>query len=175
MLDIAVSYTRYRFLGHEFLTWLWYTVESDQPLLAEITRRQMSLRVGNRIVVENTGEGRREKVVISGEDANLVEGKLALQKGALVTEMHIVCITGEEEWKFNLKGENFHITSLKLPVPRAVLTEDETEGAVLEKVYFLETLFDLFDRLYGGFLKIRLSEKWETVVPEMRRWIETTN
>ena len=29
MLDLAVAYNRYRFLGDEFLTWLWYTIEND--------------------------------------------------------------------------------------------------------------------------------------------------
>ena len=30
MLDIAVAYNRYKFLGNEFLTWLWFMIETDE-------------------------------------------------------------------------------------------------------------------------------------------------
>lgn len=30
MLDVSVSYDRYKFLGYEFLTWLWFLIEKDQ-------------------------------------------------------------------------------------------------------------------------------------------------
>ena len=33
MLDVSVSYNRYKFLGHEFLTWLWFLIEKDRKLL----------------------------------------------------------------------------------------------------------------------------------------------
>ena len=29
MLDIATAYNRYKFIGHEFLTWLLYLIETD--------------------------------------------------------------------------------------------------------------------------------------------------
>ena len=30
MLDVAISYNRYMFLGHEHLTWLWFAIEKGQ-------------------------------------------------------------------------------------------------------------------------------------------------
>ena len=36
MLDIAVAYNRYAFLGYEFLTWLWFVVEKEPGLPATV-------------------------------------------------------------------------------------------------------------------------------------------
>jgi hypothetical protein len=33
MLDVSVSYNRYKFLGHEFLTWLWFLMEKNRSFL----------------------------------------------------------------------------------------------------------------------------------------------
>jgi len=33
MLDVSVAYNRYKFLGHEFLTWLWFMIETDKDTL----------------------------------------------------------------------------------------------------------------------------------------------
>ena len=53
MLDLVVAYNRYRFLGDEFLTWLWYTIENDPSVLKSADSDCQSLEVGNRIVFEN--------------------------------------------------------------------------------------------------------------------------
>ena len=29
MLDISIAYNRYKYLGHEFLTWLWFIMENE--------------------------------------------------------------------------------------------------------------------------------------------------
>ena len=33
MLDVAVAYNRFKFLGDEFLTWLWFIIEQDPAYL----------------------------------------------------------------------------------------------------------------------------------------------
>ena len=53
MLDVAVSYHRYKFIGHEFLTWLWYVIENEQEVLKASGDDFVSLEIGNRLVLEN--------------------------------------------------------------------------------------------------------------------------
>ena len=51
-------------------------------------------------------------------------------------------------------------------------TSDDVEGALLEKVYLLETILQFIDTLFERFLKIRVSPEWDQhVVPEIRKWI----
>ena len=84
MLDVAVAFSRYRFLGPEFLTWLWYAIEREPDVIKAAAMSRGSLTVGNRIVLENRLDQPAERVTISGENADLGEGMLALKKGALV-------------------------------------------------------------------------------------------
>ena len=61
----------------------------------------------------------KEKISIKGDKAGLEEGTTALKKGALVTELNLLCKMGEEEeYKFTIKGESFNITGLKPRPPK---------------------------------------------------------
>ncbi|MGD8971057.1 MAG: hypothetical protein PVG01_06585, partial [Desulfobacterales bacterium] len=115
MLDVAIAYDRYRFLGNEFLTWLWYTLENRSARLAQIDADLSVLDIGNRIVLENSRSEGLETITIKGDDAGLEEGLLALKKGALVTEMNLLYRSGDNTWQFNLKGESLNISSFKTP------------------------------------------------------------
>ena len=77
MLDVAVAYNRYKFLGEEFLTWLWYGIEKDQNLFKNFDQGFVALEVGNRIVFENRRKESAARITIQGEGAGLEEGVLA--------------------------------------------------------------------------------------------------
>jgi hypothetical protein len=86
MLDVSVSYNRYKFLGYEYLTWLWFVVETDQDRITNLEQGPVSMEIGNRMVLEKKKKDARETITIKGDDAGLEEGMLALRKGALVAE-----------------------------------------------------------------------------------------
>jgi len=171
MLDIAVAYNRYKFLGNEFLTWLWFMIESDHGSFRQHDPDLVSLTVGNRLVLENTLNNAKETVTIRGDNASLEEGLVALTKGSLVTEIHLSYKTGSQNWEFSLKGESLNISNLKLPETGPVETPDDLEGVVLEKVYLIEKVIGLVNRLFSHFVHLRLSNTWdpETVV-KIRKW-----
>ena len=172
MLDIAVAYNRYTFLGYEFLTWLWFVVEKDQDLLADADPEMTALGIGNRVVLENRIQEAVESITIKGDDAGLEEGLLALRKGAVVTELNLVYRVGEQEWRFTVKGESFHIANLKPPETGAIETKEDIEGFLLEKVYLYEKAVRLMDQLYVLFLRSRLSADWnERALPRLKQWI----
>ncbi|MGD9877544.1 hypothetical protein [Desulfococcus sp.] len=172
MLDIAVAYNRYAFLGYEFLTWLWFVVEKDRDLLTAIEPEMTTLALGNRVVLENRIQEAVESITIKGDDAGLEEGLLALRKGAVVTELNLVYRIGEQEWRVTVKGESFNISNLKTPEIGAIETRDDIEGFLLEKVYLYEKVVRLIDKLYAGFLRYRLSADWnERVLPLLKQWI----
>ena len=172
MLDIAFSYNRFKFLGDEFLTWLWFVIENDSGYLKNISPDLSSLETGNRIVLENRQHQAVECVTIKGDDANLEEGILALRKGALVTEINLGFEAGDQEWQFTIKGESLNISGFKTPFAGSIETVEDFEGAVLEKVYLYEQAIQLVDNLYKNFITIRVSSQWPTkVVPTIKKWI----
>jgi hypothetical protein len=171
MLDISVAYNRYKFLGNEFLTWLWYMIETDQNRLRRYDPDLVSLNIGSRLVLENTRNNAKETITIKGEDANLEEGLLALKKGAVVTEIHLSYKAGAHHWQFSLKGESLNISKLKLPETGPVETPEDLEGAVIEKTYLIETVIGLLNNLFSHFVKLRVSDEWSNqTVSRIRKW-----
>ena len=172
MLDISFAYSRYKFLGNEFLTWLWFIVENDSERLKKIEKDLVYLNIGNRIVLENKINDAVETITILGDDAGLEEGIISLGKGAVVTEINLLYKSGNNEWRFTIKGESMNISNLKIPETAIVESSEEIEGMVLEKAYLYEKATELIDNLFNEFIKLRVSGKWtESVVPQIRKWI----
>jgi len=171
MLDVAVAYSRYKFLGNEFLTWLWFLIETDQTRLRRYDADLLSLYVGSRMVLENASSSNKETITIKGDDANMAEGRLALTKGAVVTEMHLSYKSGAQHWQFSVKGESLNISNLKLPEIGPLETRDDLEGVVLEKAYLAEKIIVSLNTLFSHFIKLRVSTDWESeIVPQVRKW-----
>lgn len=173
MLDIAVAYNRYKFLGEEFLTWLWYIIEKNQDLLKNVDAEAAALEVGNRIVFENRRKESAERITIKGEGAGLEEGILALKNGALVTELNMVYRSAQLSWHFTLKGESLNISNLKLPQIDLPDTDDDREGYVLEKLYLYDKLLQFVRNIFAYFVKLRISDTWKNKeLPVLRKWIQ---
>ena len=171
MLDIAVAYNRYKFLGNEFLTWLWFMIETDQNRLHRYDPDLVSLNIGSRLVLENTRNNAKETITIKGEDANLEEGLLSLKKGAVVTEIHLSYKSGAQHWQFSLKGESLNISNLKMPETGPVETPEDLEGAVIEKAYLMKKVIGLVNNLFSRFVKLRVSNEWRNqTVSRIRKW-----
>ena len=172
MLDVAVAYNRFKFLGDEFLTWLWFVIENDPKLLKTLSSDPLSLEIGNRMVLENRHREAVESITIKGDDANLEEGLLALRKGAVVTELNLCLTSGDQEWRFTVKGESLNISGFKTPVTGPVETDEDLEGAVLEKAYLYEQAIQILEKLFKNFIKVRVSARWQnSVVPRIRKWM----
>ncbi|MCG8566319.1 MAG: hypothetical protein MI747_14675 [Desulfobacterales bacterium] len=175
MLDIATAYNKYQYLGNDFLTWIWFMIETDQPL-PEIPSAGLPVRleIGNSLVLENSlGDKSKERITIKGDQAGLEEGATALKKGAKVTELNLIMKLGEEEeYKFTLKGESFNITGLKTPSMGKADSEDEIEGMVLEKAYFIFKVSGIIDTLFFKFVDACTQEEWKNKgLQQMREWV----
>lgn len=172
MLDISVAYNRYKYLGNEFLTWLWFIMEQERDRLQKTVKDLVSLDIGNRIVLENRINDVVETITIKGDGAGLEEGILSLGKGAVVTEINISYKSGDHEWHFTLKGESMNISNLKIPETASPESEEDIEGVVLEKAYLYEKATGLVNLLFKDFIKIRITNEWnKNVTPKMRKWI----
>lgn len=173
MLDVAVAYSRYQFLGEEFLTWLWFIIENDPQMLHRLDQDLAALEIGNRMVLVNRRHGDRgETVTIKGDHAGMDEGLLTLKKGGMVAEIHLVYKSGDHEWQFSLKGESLNLSRLRVPVSAKIETAEEIEGTVIEKIFLCDKAISLINRLYAKFIKIRIGKDWpRSVVPAIGQWI----
>ena len=175
MLDVAVAYNRFKFIGDEFLTWLWFVIEQDPAIFKGIDPDLTSFEIGNRIVLEKRKKESVERITIKGENANFEEGMLALNKGALVAELNLVCRTIEQKWQFTLKGESLNLSGFKTPKIAPLESPDDIEGAILEKVFLYDKILQFLEKLYKTFIKLRTSNNWKSrVVPLIKKWMHSS-
>lgn len=160
MLDIATAYNKYQFLGNDFLTWIWFLIETDQKISSLLDLKDtVTLEVGNSIVLENKlGDKSKEKISIKGDQAGLEEGATALKKGAFVTQINLICKINEDEYKFTIKGESLNLSGLKPPKTDLSKSDDEIEGLVLEKAFFCFKIYEVIDTLFLKYLEQRTSD-----------------
>ena len=172
MLDVAVAYSRYKFIGEEFLTWLWFLIDTSQKRLKSFDNEIDGLEIGNRIVLENKKNQSVERITIKGDDAGLEEGILALKKGAMVTELSLKYKSNNYEWKFSIKGESLNISGLKTPTTALPETAEDLEGYVIEKTYLYEKVIKFIENAFTNYIKLRISDSWKkTEQPQIRQWI----
>jgi hypothetical protein len=175
MLDVAVAYTRYQFLGEEFLTWLWFIIEKNQDLIKNLDKDFVALEVGNRVVFENRKKESAERITIKGDGASLEEGFIAIKKGALITELNMVYKSGELTWQFTLKGESLNVSSLNLPSTGSPESDEDLEGYVLEKIFLYEKVLLVLENLFTHFIKQRVSDTWQgKEAVRITKWIQAS-
>jgi hypothetical protein len=148
-------------------------MEKQSDFFSSLGMNSVTVAVGNRIVVENRFGDSTEIVTIKGNDAGLEEAYLALKKGALITEMNLLCTMEDYQWQFSIKGESLNISSLKTPETAVTENRQDLESAVLEKIYLVQKVTNLLEGLYATFIKKRITDDWTKVtVPEMIQWIQ---
>ncbi|MBT6340619.1 MAG: hypothetical protein HOJ48_15120 [Desulfobacula sp.] len=173
MLDIATAYNKYKFLGNDYLTWIWFLIETDQNISSLLNSKDIvTLEVGNSIVLENKlGDKSKEKISIKGDQAGLEEGTTALKKGAYVTNINLVCKINEDEYRFTIKGESFNVSGLKTPKTDLSNKENEIEGLVLEKAFFCFNIFNVIDTLFLKYIEQRTADDWNIKgLQDIRSW-----
>jgi hypothetical protein len=174
MLDIATGYNKYKFLGNDFLTWVWYLVENNINIkeLIKSDYKKITLVIGNSIVLENSPGGKsKEKISIRGDEAGLEEGKTALKKGGVVTSINLILNIDTEEYKFSIKGESINISGFKTPSFKLEKNE-ELEGAILEKAFFCEKIYNFIDNLFISFIEKKSSDSFiDKDFHEIKKWI----
>ena len=172
MLDVAVAYNRYKFLGEEFLTWLWFQIDTNQHLFTTFDHEITSFHIGNRVVLENRKTETLERITIKGDDAGFEEGILALRKGALVTELNLAFHANNQEWKFTIKGESLNLSGVTIPKTGLPETPEDLEGFVIEKTYHYDKVINFLDKIYANYIKLRISNSWKkNDAVQIRKWI----
>lgn len=172
MLDLSIAYHRYRFLGDEFLTWLWHGVETRAADLCALDPEITAIEIADRLVVENRTGQSKEKITIKGDHAGLEEAKLALRKGAWVSEMALRLRTAENEYRLTIRGENLNLSGIKIPSSAAPLSTEELEPFFFDRIHHLIKITDFINKTFSFYLSERISAKWKSVyLPAMRNWV----
>lgn len=160
-----------RFLGYEFLTWLWYFIER-QGGSVRAGEKAANVHLGERMVLVLPGEG-KERVICTTQANFLHEARTALRQGKVVDEVQLFLVVGDNEYLLTLDNSLWAVKGLKTPRQLPDYGQEDPDGRFLEKMFFLEEVFAVLDALYTKFLAERLAPGWESdSLPMLKQWIQ---
>lgn len=174
-MDLVDLIAEKRFLGQEFLTWLWFKSDERGGTIFLPETGDITLVFEKHMLLE-FGEGEsHEKIVCQGLQTRLQEARTGLLMGKKLEQARIHLIQGNYEFYLTLTGSLFEFRSVKLPKTMEGSDESDdpmaVEGRILDRIGLLETLTRTIDGLFRLFLQIRISPEWRTEIGHINNWI----
>jgi len=186
-----------RFVGREFLLWLWFESEAFEATLSTRIQGTFGLWIEKHLVLSVGKEATRIKGTFP---AGSREAKEALALGKLPEAAGLHLSWGDREVTFTLKAETMALSGLVLPTvlgdeaeaPALLETNrrpkkgkkesakveeervsDERHEAFYERMTLTREVEALVEALYSEFLVLRLSDTWNSVVaPMLGAWVQ---
>ncbi|HWA75939.1 MAG TPA: hypothetical protein VG937_26560 [Polyangiaceae bacterium] len=161
-----------RFLGAEFLLWIWLRGEFVQSGIELGDLGEFNVWIDQQLVLESPLD-RNERVTIRGvAPADGTEAREAVRARKFPVRARVVLQAAERESVFSLVAPRFAIAGGTVP---NVATEEPSD-AIVERMALAQRLFGVIDRLYGAFLQDRLSDTWSLGwEPAISAWLEGTS
>jgi len=179
-MDLVDLMAEKRFLGQEFLTWLWFkSEERGGAVYLENSATDVEVVFEKHILLES-GEGESyEKLICQGLQAELQEARTGLAMGKKIEQARIMLIRDDHEFHFSLKGSLFEFRSVRLPKTMTGAEEGDapeaTEGRLLDRIGLFEICLRTVDELFHMFLKRRVGHEWPSELTGLRNWIKKVN
>lgn len=166
-MDLIDRIETTRFLGSEFVLWLWFSHDVLDGVLT-LPMGTIELGWGTQLMLSEP-LAPAESVHVRGKDpCGSSEAERALQQGKLPRKVALRLTFESNEWSLTLDAATLRATGVKLPV---LLSEGEEEH-FYERMRLLEQLHDLVRALYARFLAVRLSPAWDSeVAAALREWL----
>jgi recombination associated protein RdgC len=174
-MDLVDIISEKRFLGQEFLTWLWYKSEERGGAVSLPGAGDIQVVFEKHMLLES-GEGESlEKLICTGLQAELQEARTGLLMGKKLEQARIYIAKGDYEWRLTLGATLFEYRNVSLP--KTVASNEEAsdpiawEAKVLERIGMSEEVMHTMDELFRMFLKIRTTAAWPEELARLKRWI----
>lgn len=174
-MDLVDIISEKKFLGQEFLTWLWYKSEERGGSVLLPGTGDILLFFEKHMLLES-GEGESlERLICRGLQTELQEARTGLRMGKKLEQARIYLAKGDYEWRLTFGATLFEYRNISLP--RTVSPNEEAadplalEAKVLERVGMTEELMHTMDELFRLFLQMRVSDDWPLELTRIKKWI----
>ena len=172
-MDRFACMEKTKFLGREFLLWLWYCEEQSPDTLQGFlpegsSDEELRIFLDNKIIFEPL-LAMGDRYSLSGEEPSTSpEAAYALQLNKIPSEVKLKVVRGDRGWSLAIKGDDLQIRSLKIP---KVLSPHEEEH-FSERMYLLDEIEDVLQSVFVGFVRLRISAAWALTRQAIQQWIE---
>lgn len=176
-MDLVDLIHEKRFLGQEFLAWLWFKSE-ERGGSVEVPGRGDVLVVFEKHMLLEYGEGEAsEKVICRGLQTELKEARAGLVLAKKPEQARVRLAWAEHEFSVTLTAAVFEFRNIRLPKTGGAEEDDgraeSLEGRILERIGLFEHLTRLVDDLFRLYINIRASHLWNEELVKIRAWINT--
>ncbi|MDF1663885.1 MAG: hypothetical protein P1V97_19095 [Planctomycetota bacterium] len=156
-----------RYLGREFVTWLWFLCEVEGGEF-QLSSGPIELLVEDNLVFVGHDDDDSATQVKGGCPTLRPEAACALAAGMTVRRAKVNAAREDRAWTFTLDAESLDLRSLKVPAAEA---EDPLEQ-LTERLESAEELREAIEELYTQFIGLRCSEQWDAMETErIRDWV----
>ncbi len=170
-MDLLQAIEGTRFVGEEFLIWLWFRSEEQDGLFKLADGTEMELYYDDRLTLEAPVSEAQQNNISGGAPSSSPEAREALRQGKRVTKAKLRLVSGGREWVATITAATLGLSGVKIPV---VLSKED-DDQFYERMFLLEELDGLLRGLYQTFLTVRLQPgPWRVEVLGMRAWVAPT-
>ena len=158
-----------RFLGAEFLLWLWLRAEIINKPIPLPEFGDFEVWLDNQITLQSDIDPNERVTVRGAAPSGSPEAREAVRAQKFPVRARVAIRNEERDFACVLVAHRFAISGGKIP---AVLTKD-TDDAFQERMTLVERLCQHLDGLYAAFLRDRLSAIWKTAwEPAIVSWAD---
>jgi len=143
------------FLGEEFLTWLWFRIETEGGEFDIGRQRELAVSFDDFIAFAARDGDETEQTLRKGMPSRSPEASAALRHGRRLTRARLVIALGDAVYSVILDGPTMDLMSVKLP-------DDDPDAASMaersaERIQAFTSLREYVAGLYQLFLRERLA------------------
>jgi len=174
-MDLVDIISGKKFLGQEFLTWLWYKSEERGGAIMLPGIGDIQVVFEKHMLLESGAGESLEKLICKGLQTELQEARTGLLMGKKLEQARMYLARGDYEWRLTLTATLFEYRNVSLP--KTVSSGDESsdpvawEAKVLERIGMSEEIMHTVDQLFRLFLQTRISADWPQERARLKTWI----
>ena len=175
-MDLVDLITEKRFVGQEFLTWLWWKSEERGGSVELEGQGDIIVVFEKHMLLEYGEADYNERLVCSGLQTELKEARTGLRTGKKLEQARLQLIKDEKEYNLTLGASFFEFRNVRLPKTEGAdsaseNSDAELEGAVLERIYLFEELVKIVNDLLRMYVEVRTSDNWPEELARVRTWV----
>lgn len=167
-MDLVDRIETTRFLGGEFLLWLWFSRDVTDGDIEVPDLGVIDVALETQLTLEDPLSDRERVTIRGAAPFGGAEADQALRQGKLPRKVGLRIIYDKSEWVTTLDAATLALQGVKLPAIHSETAEEQFH----ERMRLLEQLHDLVQGLYRHFLGVRLSPLWQSdLAPAMMSWL----
>jgi hypothetical protein len=178
-MDLVDIISEKKFIGQEFLTWLWWKSEERGGSIALPDQGDIRVVFEKHMLLEY-GEGQAtEKLICRGLQTELKEARTGMFIGKKLEQARIRIEQDQHEWNVTIAAGLMEFRNVRVPKTAGseadgINNPEETEGMILERIYLFEELIRIMNNLFKIFLLVRVSSEWKDELLKIRSWVKNS-